>query len=55
VRKALGTLPWVEQKSIQIDVRKRELGFDLKDKAAFDLEAVRGALKAQGFAKADMK
>jgi len=55
VRKALGTLPWVEQASIQTDVDKRELRFDLKDKGAFNAEDVKRALRAQGFPVAEVK
>jgi hypothetical protein len=55
VRKALGTLPWVELATIQIDVAKRELRFNLKDKGAFNEDDVKQALKAQGFAKAELK
>jgi hypothetical protein len=49
VRKALGTLPWVEQDSIQIDIPNREVRFNLKDKGAFKEEELKKALKAQGF------
>ena len=49
MRAALGTLPWVEQDSIQTDVDKREVRFNLKDKKGFQEEAVRQALKAKGF------
>jgi hypothetical protein len=49
VRKALATLPWVEQGSIQTDVKKREVRFDLKDKKGFNEEEVRKALQGQGF------
>jgi hypothetical protein len=49
VRKALATLPWVEQGSIQTDVNKTEVRFDLKDKTAFDEAAVKKALTEQGF------
>jgi hypothetical protein len=49
VRTALGTLPWVEQDSIVTDVDQREVRFNLKDKKAFNEEAVRTALKAQNF------
>ncbi len=49
MRNALGTLPWVEHGSIQTDVERREVRFDLKDKGAFDEEAVRKALKDEGF------
>ena len=49
MRKALSTLPWVEQDSIQTDVDNRAVRFNLKDKSAFNEEAVRKALNAQGF------
>jgi hypothetical protein len=49
VRKALGTLPWVEHATIQTDVDKREVRFNLKDKSAFNPDEVKKALKAEGF------
>jgi hypothetical protein len=49
VRKALGTLPWVEHASIQTDVNRREVRFNLKEKQAFDANAVMTALKSAGF------
>ncbi|MBI1913730.1 MAG: hypothetical protein HYS12_03090 [Planctomycetes bacterium] len=49
MRLALGTLPWVEQDSVQTDVDKREVRFNLKDKKGFQEEEVRKALKAEGF------
>ena len=51
MRAALGTLPWVEQGSVQTDVEKREVRFNLKDKEKkpFDEEGVRQALKEKGF------
>jgi len=49
VRKALGTLPWVEQESIQVDIPRRELRFNLKDKSTFNEDEVKKALQAQGF------
>ena len=49
MRAALGTLPWVEQDSVQTDVDKREVRFNLKDKKGFQEEEVRKALKAEGF------
>jgi len=55
VRKALGTLPWVEHASIQTDIEKRELRFDLADKGAFNAEDVKRALRAQGFPVAEVK
>jgi hypothetical protein len=55
VRKALGTLPWVEQASIRTDVSKREVHFNLKEKDAFDEAAVRAALKDQNFSEMTVK
>jgi hypothetical protein len=55
VRTALGTLPWVEQASIQTDVDRREVRFDLKDKTAFNADAVKQALKAQRFDEVEVK
>ncbi len=49
MRSALATLPWVEQGSIQTDVDRREVRFNLKDKSAFDEDAIKQALKAQRF------
>ena len=55
MRSALGTLPWVEHASIQTDVERREVRFNLTDKAAFKADEVKKALKAQGFAAAELK
>lgn len=55
MRKALATLPWVEQGSIQTDTDNRELRFDLKDKSAFNEEEVKKALSAQGFREMSVK
>ncbi|HME90506.1 MAG TPA: hypothetical protein VKE49_03730 [Myxococcaceae bacterium] len=55
MRKALATLPWVEQASIQTDVNTREVRFNLTDKKAFDAEAVKAALKEQSFPAAEVK
>jgi hypothetical protein len=49
VRSALGTLPWVEQATIQTDIPTREVRFNLKDKKAFNEEEVRKALVDQRF------
>jgi hypothetical protein len=49
VRKALATLPWVEQRSIETNVKTHEVRFNLKDKAAWDEEKVKNALKDQSF------
>jgi hypothetical protein len=55
VRKALGTLPWVEQASLQFDFKQQEVRFNLKDKAAFDEEAVKKALAGQRFPEVTVK
>ena len=55
MRKALGTLPWVEQATVQTDVGKREVRFNLTDKAAFNADELKNALKNQGFATAEVK
>jgi hypothetical protein len=38
-----------------MNFKTRELGFNLKDKQQFNAEAVKKALKAQGFAEAEIK
>ena len=55
MRTALGTLPWVEQASIQTDIPSREVRFNLKDKTAFNADAVKNALKAQRFNEVEVK
>jgi hypothetical protein len=55
VRTALGTLPWVEQSSIQTDVPSREVRFNLKDKNAWSEEAVKKALNDQRFPEVTVK
>jgi len=55
VRKALATLPWVEHDTVQTDVDAREVRFNLKDKKAFNEEAVKEALKGQGFKEVTVK
>ena len=49
MRKALATLPWVEQGSIDTNVKTHEVRFNLKDKAAWDEEKVKNALNDQSF------
>lgn len=55
MRKALETLPWVEPGSIQTDVGKREVRFNLKDKGGFDEGAAKKALQDQGFPEVSVK
>jgi hypothetical protein len=54
VRRALATLPWVEQESIQMDFKTRELRFGVNDKSKFNAQEVKNALKAEGFADAEL-
>jgi len=49
VRKALATLPWVEQETVQTDVPTREVRFNVKDKAAWSEVEVKKALNDQRF------
>ena len=55
MRKALGTLPWVEQESIQMNFKTRELRFGLADKSAFNEQQVKAALRSQGFPDVQVK
>jgi hypothetical protein len=55
VRKALATLPWVEQDSVEANVSRHEVRFNLKDKKAFDEAAVQEALKGQRFPEVTVK
>ena len=55
MRKALGTLPWVEKDKIQTDVKTREVRFNLKDKNAWNEADIHKALKAQGFPECTVK
>jgi hypothetical protein len=55
VRDALATLPWVEQDTIRMNFKARELKFGLKDKDAFNEGAVKDALNSQGFPGAELK
>jgi hypothetical protein len=55
VRKALATLPWVEQGSIETNVKTREVRFNLTDKAAWDEEKVKKALNDKNFPEVRVK
>jgi hypothetical protein len=48
VRKALATLPWVEQAKTRFDFKKQTVTIGYKDKAAFDPQAVINALETVG-------
>ena len=55
MRKALATLPWVEQGSIDTNVKTHEVRFNLKDKAAWDEEKVKKALNDKNFPEVRVK
>jgi len=55
VRKALANLPWVEHDSVQTDVYAREVRFNVEDRSAFNEDAVKEALRAQGFKEVTVK
>jgi hypothetical protein len=55
VRKALATLPWVEQGTVETDVSTREVRFNVKGKNAWSEEEVRKALKDQRFPEVTVK
>ena len=55
MRAALATLPWVEQGTIQTDVKTREVRFNLKDKNAWSEAEVKQALKSKSFAEMTVK
>ena len=55
MRAALGTLPWVEHDSIQADIKRQEVRFNLKDKSQFNADAVKKALATQRFANVTVK
>lgn len=54
-RKALATLPWVEQDSVKTDTDKREVRFKLTDRSAWNEDAVRQAFKDQNFPEMTVK
>jgi hypothetical protein len=54
VRKALETLPWVEQSSITADVGTHLVTFVVKDKSKFDMERVTEALREQHFPEVEL-
>ena len=49
------TSPWVEHASVITDIPRREVRFNLKERNAFNEEAVRKALKDQGFPQVTLK
>ena len=55
MRRALGTLPWVEHDSVQTDTDNREVRFNLKKDQAFNEEEVKNALHAEKFKEVTVK
>ncbi len=55
MRKALATLPWVEQGTVETDVSTREVRFNITDKAAWNEDEVKKALKDQRFSEVTVK
>jgi hypothetical protein len=55
VLNALKTLPWVEQETIQMNFKTRELRFGLKDKSHFNEKELLQALKTQRFPDAEVR
>jgi hypothetical protein len=49
VRCALEELPWVEEGSVEADVRRQRVRFAIKDRGAFNLEQVKQAIGKAGF------
>ena len=49
MRKALATLPWVEQGSVKTDIRKQEVRFKITERASWNEANVRAELQKQGF------
>jgi copper chaperone CopZ len=49
VTEGLALLPWVDAGSIQPDRKARQVRFRVKDRAAFDMEAVKETIARKGF------
>ena len=45
MRKALSTLPWVEQASIKPDTTKQRVRFSVKEKKRFNLDEIKEAIE----------
>jgi hypothetical protein len=54
VRYALEELPWVEEGSVEADIRRQRVRFAVKDKKAFDLKQVRQVIGKAGFRVGDV-
>lgn len=49
MRLALETLPWVEEGTVEADIRRQRVTFAVKDRNAFDIEEVRHVIADSGF------
>src|SRR5207237_725801 len=49
VAEGLAMLPWVDAESIQPDRKSKQVRFRVKDRAAFDIEAVKETIARKGF------
>jgi hypothetical protein len=49
VAEGLALLPWVDAESIQPDRKKRQVRFRVKDRAAFDADALKDSISRKGF------
>jgi hypothetical protein len=49
VRYALEELPWVEEGSVEADVRRQRVRFAIKDRGAFNIEQVKRVIGKAGF------
>jgi hypothetical protein len=55
VRRALGTLSWIEHSTIVTDWDNREVRFNLLDKSSFNETTAREALQKEGFREVTVK
>ncbi len=49
VAEGLALLPWVDAESVQPDRKLKQVRFRVKDRAAFDAEALKDAISRKGF------
>lgn len=49
VAEGLAMLPWIDMESLQPDRKLKQMRFTVKDRAAFDAEAVKDTVTRKGF------
>ena len=54
VAEGLAKLPWVDQESIQPDRKLKQVRFRVKDRAAYDIEALKETIERKGFKGAQL-